>query len=329
MMLMMNSLNSPQNPQMINAVMVKRPELHYYQGYHDILSVLVLTLTDSEELCFAVAERLTLGFLGDCMLRPDFRTLTLVLELLVPLVKAFDPDVGRVLEEAGVHAYVCLPWVITWWSHDSRDLGRCARMYDAFLSAPPVFPIYVAAAMIARARGELLALEERDFATVHTHLARLAAREDLPVEALILDAQRMLRKRPPAALVKASGSPALVEAVRRGEIHALRGLPEWHSQWAEPDWLLLEQRNRHEGRSLRSKQSRARRRRAKQAGARVPTACGELAGYRNGRATGEGTRAALGQVLLGIAAVGAATVAARWLGADELLPLPLRLLNLQ
>lgn len=218
---------TPTQWQMINAMMVKRPELHYYQGYHDILSVLVLVLTDSEELCFAVAERLTLGFLGDCMLRPDFRSLTLLLELLGPLVTAFDPDVGRVLEEAGVHAYVSLPWVITWWSHDSRELGRCARMYDAFLAAPPVFPLYVAAAMIARARTELLAMgpEERDFASVHTFLARLAAREDLPVEALIVDAMRMLRKRPPAALVRASGSPALVEAVRRGEIHALAEPP--------------------------------------------------------------------------------------------------------
>ena len=212
---------------MINAVMVKRPELHYYQGYHDILSVLVLVLTDSEELCFAVAERLTLGFLGDCMLRPDFGSLTLLLELLGPLVKAFDPDVGRVLEKAGVHAFVSLPWIITWWSHDSRDLGRCARMYDAFLAAPPVLPLYVAAAMIARARTELLALGpgERDFASVHTFLARLAAREDLPVEALIVDAMRMLRKRPPDTLVRASGSPALVEAVRRGEIHALSESP--------------------------------------------------------------------------------------------------------
>jgi hypothetical protein len=140
-------------------------------------------------------------------------------------LQAADAEVGRVLEETGVHAYVCLPWVITWWSHDSKDLGRCARMYDAFLAAPPVFPLYVAAAMIARARTELLALEERDFASVHTFLARLAAREDLPVEELIVEARRLLRKRPPKSLVKAGGSPALAEAVRLGEVHALREPP--------------------------------------------------------------------------------------------------------
>lgn len=102
-------------------------------------------------------------------------------------------------------------------------------------------------------------------------------------------------------------------------------LADWHrSKCADPDWLLLERRNKHEGRSLRSKQSRARRRRAKQAGARVPTACGEIARPRKG--TGGAGARALGRVLLGFAAVGVATVAVRWLGVEELLPL--RLLNL-
>ncbi len=312
---------------MINAVMVQHPELHYYQGYHDILSVLVMVITDDESLCFAVAERLTLAFLGDCTLRPDFTSLTLLLELLLPLVKAFDAEAGAVLEDAGVHAYVCLPWVITWWSHDSKDLGRCARMYDAFLAAPPVFPLYVAAAMIARARPELLALEERDFASVHTHLARLAARDDLPVEELIVEARRMLRRRPPHALVRASGSLALVEAVRKGEVNALRPPtpPEWlDGKWAEPDWKLIEARNVQEGRSLRSKQSRARRRRAKMAGARVPrataTASGELEG-RSRKGAGEGQRA-LRRVLVGLGAVGLATAAAvrLWGADDQLLP---------
>lgn len=48
---------------------------------------------------------------------------------------------------------------------------------------------------------------------------------------------------------------------------------------AAPDWYLVDQRRRQEGKSLSSKQSRARRRRAKQAGARVPaTASGEIVG---------------------------------------------------
>lgn len=55
---------------------------------------------------------------------------------------------------------------------------------------------------------------------------------------------------------------------------------EWRRRkTAPPDWCLADQRRRHEGKSLRSKQSRARRRRAKQAGAKVPpTASGEIVG---------------------------------------------------
>lgn len=212
-------------PQVVNAIIVKHPTLSYYQGFHDVISVLVFVFTEDENLLFAVAEQLALSYLGDFMLRSDFHVLTQVLELAFPLIQAFDQQVGRFLQTAGVHPYVCLPWVITWWAHDCHDIDKIARLYDAFLASHPLFPLYLAAAMILHSKDELLSLEDCDFSTVHAFLSRLASREDLPAEELVVRAQAMIKKKPPLALVKASGNKTLREMVRRKEVYALRYPP--------------------------------------------------------------------------------------------------------
>jgi len=77
-------------------MMVKHPDLRYYQGYHDIVSVLVLVLTEDSRLCFAVAERISLTFLRDFM-RENFESLLPVIQLLFPLLRHFDKEVSLAL----------------------------------------------------------------------------------------------------------------------------------------------------------------------------------------------------------------------------------------
>ncbi|GAB5030083.1 tbc domain-containing protein [Nannochloropsis oceanica] len=268
---------------MINALMSKHPTLHYYQGFHDVLSVLVLVMTEDDDLCFAVAERVALYYLGDYTRRPDFSVLTPLLELLLPLVEAADGDVGACLRACGIHAYVCLPWVIAWWAHDCHNLEITARLFDAFLSGPPLFPLYLAAAMILEAKTELFALEDKDFSAVHSFLSRLASRPDLPVETLIARAHRLLLSLPPAKLVRLHGHPFLRDLARKKEVHALN-FPhvEWYKKEAPPDWLLREDRRREEGRSVRCKHTRQRRRQAYLAGVQMPSAAGVVGNEKKG-----------------------------------------------
>ena len=144
---------------MINAAVVKNEgRLQYYQGYHDVLSVLVLTLTDDDKVCFAVAERVTQSLLGDYIWRPDFSVLTHLLELVFCLVQIFDAEVGQFLRASGVSALVALPAIITLFAHDCHDLAKVARLFDAILAtaAQPLFPLYLVAAMILEAKVELL-----------------------------------------------------------------------------------------------------------------------------------------------------------------------------
>ncbi len=255
---------------MINAMLCKHPSLQYFQGFHDVMSCIVLVCTDDDNMCFAIAERVALSFLGDYMQRPDFSVLTQLLELLFPLVHAFDAELGRFLKGCGIHASVCLPWVITWFAHDCRDLDKTARLFDAFLSAPPLFSIYVAAAMVLEAKSELGQLEECDFATVHSFLAQLPSRPDLPVETLIVRANTMMRKLPPAKLVRLHGTPQLQALARKDDVYSLHYPPPWHQTHAPPDWLLVEDRRREQGLTVRNKLTRQRRRIAYSAGVHMP-----------------------------------------------------------
>jgi TBC1 domain family member 20 len=71
----------------------KHPDLHYYQGYHDLVSVLVLVLTEDDLVCFAVAERISLYFARD-FARESFDVLLHLMQLLFPLLRRFDPEVS-------------------------------------------------------------------------------------------------------------------------------------------------------------------------------------------------------------------------------------------
>jgi hypothetical protein len=58
-------------------------------------------------------------------------------------------------------------------------------------------------------------------------------------------------------------------------VHALNFPPlEWYKKETPPDWLLREDRRREEGRSVRCKHTRQRRRQAYLAGVQMPSAAG-------------------------------------------------------
>jgi hypothetical protein len=219
--------------QIINAMVSKHPDLHYYQGYHDVLTVLVLVLTEDERLCFAVAERVSLYFIRDYM-RPSFDALQPLVLLLFPLIRRFDAPLADFLQRSGVQAFVALPWVLTWFAHVISDLDTVARLFDAFLASPPLLPLYLSAAIMMHRRDELLRLE-CDLSTVHLALARLPPH--LPWDELLLQARHMLQALPPVKLAREAGSRELLLLWTKGHITALQCAPGEHKRTChDPAW---------------------------------------------------------------------------------------------
>lgn len=180
---------------MIMRVLMKNPELHYYQGYHDICVTILLVL--GEEVGFLLVDKLSCSNLRRFMDKTMARTADL-LEHIYPLLAHENPELCKFLERAQVGIMFCLSWVITWFGHVLADYDTVVRLFDLFLSSHSWMPVYLSAAIVLHAEKEILALE-CDLAPVHCYLSRLVE-GDLPFEALILRARLLLEQYPPTHL---------------------------------------------------------------------------------------------------------------------------------
>lgn len=181
---------------------------HYYQGLHDVVGVLLHNLDyDTELTAQLVQHAVGQSHFRDAM-RENFSNVTWLLNLLVlPLVEQIDKHVHFALQEVDL-ASLCLPWVITWFTHDVYHPETAARLADAFMAGHPLLPLYFAVALLTHPvlKQELLQHEDYDPASLFVLLKKLphsigsdmASRHDnavnrrVPVQEILEDALSML-----------------------------------------------------------------------------------------------------------------------------------------
>lgn len=132
-----------------NTIRQGNASLHYYQGLHDIAGVLLHNMDYQVDATTQILKRISQSHLRDAM-RENFSNINWFLSVLLPpLVEKVDPYVHYALQVAEVElATICLPWMITWFTHDIHDPETAGRLVDAFLSGHPLLPIYFAVALI-------------------------------------------------------------------------------------------------------------------------------------------------------------------------------------
>ncbi|KXN74121.1 RabGAP/TBC, partial [Conidiobolus coronatus NRRL 28638] len=160
---------------LIKNVLRREPRLNYYQGFHDIASVLLLIL--DSKTAVGCLQNLSIYFLRDYLgstLAPVIRQIGLVLSL----IRAKDPELSRFLNENQVQPYFCLSWLLTWCSHDIPDLTDLARLFDVLLVSNPSLIIYFVCAVNLNRREEILQLDD-DPALIHTYLKQFPEKYDL------------------------------------------------------------------------------------------------------------------------------------------------------
>eukprot|EP01048_Picozoa_sp_COSAG05_P005236 COSAG05_NODE_305_length_11703_cov_15.056705_8_plen_472_part_00 len=158
--------------------------LHYYQGYHDVSSVLLLL--GGERMGAAMLERISLAPLRFA-LAPTMAPTSEVLQLLYPLLRLTHPAAARLLQDEAEIAepIFALSWVLTWFAHDLHDLGQVARVFDLFIAiGHPLTPLYFSAALVEHRMPELLALHDPDFARCHHLLREVPQGKALPLAQL-------------------------------------------------------------------------------------------------------------------------------------------------
>ncbi|KAG8882245.1 hypothetical protein FRB98_003849 [Tulasnella sp. 332] len=161
----------------IVAVLRKRRKLGYFQGYHDIISVLYLTLPDSGQvlspLLVSCSEKISLHRLRDAM-GAGLEPLVGFLRILKRLLRESNPELAQIVESSSPLPYFALSNLLTLFSHDVATLPLIQRIFDFLLCRAPIFVVYLEAAFIISRKNEITRLaEEGEEGMMHSILSQL------------------------------------------------------------------------------------------------------------------------------------------------------------
>lgn len=167
--------------------------LCYFQGYHDIVQVLLLVLGGQKAA--PAVTRLSLLRIRDYML-PSLSPTLKHLQLIPDIIEKADPALRSHL--AGIKPFFALAATLTLYAHDIQEYGDIARLFDFLLAKEPVVSIYLFAAIILSREKELLDIPEDEPEMLHFTLSKLPCPLDL--EGLISRAVQLFDDYPPECL---------------------------------------------------------------------------------------------------------------------------------
>ncbi|OQR80002.1 TBC1 domain family member 20-like [Tropilaelaps mercedesae] len=185
----------------MSRVLIAVPELHYYQGYHDVCVTVLFVVNGNEDATFAIMEHLSRTKLRVFM-EPSINGTIRQLSTLYPLLGAINGSLRRFLEASNCGVVFLLPWCLTWYGHELRHYPTLTRLFDLFLSTEELMPVYLAAAIVLPHQDNLLK-QECSLSSVHCYLGRLIPLLELSrneFENRIIVAKDLLRRVPSKSL---------------------------------------------------------------------------------------------------------------------------------
>ncbi|KAL3478771.1 rab-GTPase-TBC domain-containing protein [Aspergillus californicus] len=177
----------------ITQVLRNYPMLCYFQGYHDIVQVLLLVLGEVQSA--PAVARISLLRIRDYML-PSLSPAVKHLQLLPAIIKTVDDKLYYRL--SGIQPFFALSATLTLYAHDIQEYSDIARLFDFFLAREPAVSIYLFAAIVMSRRKELLEIPLDEPEMLHFTLSKLPSPLDL--EGLISQAVQLFHDYPPESL---------------------------------------------------------------------------------------------------------------------------------
>ena len=174
-------------------VLRRHPFLCYFQGFHDIVQVLLLVLGPSQST--VAVRRLSILRIRDFML-PNISGAISHLHLLPAILYTADPVLSKHLPS---NTFFAISAILTLYAHDIQEYSDIARLFDFLLAREAVTSVYLFAAIVLSRKDELLELdpeEEKDM--LHFKLSKLP--KPLDLEALIAQATALFEAHPPENL---------------------------------------------------------------------------------------------------------------------------------
>ncbi|KAI9816207.1 MAG: hypothetical protein M1827_001808 [Pycnora praestabilis] len=178
---------------LITEVLRRHPLLCYFQGYHDIVQVLLLVL-GVDHAGQAVAH-LSLLRIRDFML-PSLTPALSHLELLPSILYAADPQLCKHLSQT--QPFFALAATLTLYAHDIQEYGDISRLFDFLLAREAVISVYLFAVIVLQRKDELFEIDADEPEMLHSILSKLP--KPLDLEALISKTMSVFEQYPPESL---------------------------------------------------------------------------------------------------------------------------------
>jgi TBC1 domain family member 20 len=179
----------------ILSVLRRHPNLRYFQGYHDIVQVLLLVL--GQDASIPSVRRLSLLRIRDFMVGRDFSAAEPQLKIIPTILYSADRELYTHL--IPTNPFYALQSTLTLYAHSIETYSDIARLFDYFLAQDATAPLYLFAAIIIHRRDELLELDPEEEADIVTFtIQKLPPNLDLDV--LILRATKLKEAHPPERL---------------------------------------------------------------------------------------------------------------------------------
>ncbi|KAF8331478.1 rab-GTPase-TBC domain-containing protein [Cantharellus anzutake] len=161
------------------------PKLSYFQGYHDIVSVFLLTFTNHSRIddndlrkMQTCIDKLSIHRLRDAM-GEGLGPLLGGLRILRRLIRFADPPFSELLERISPLPYFALSNTLTLLSHDVPTLSLIQHVFDYLLARPPIAIIYLEAAIILSRKDDVERLsKDDDEGMLHALLSQLPELSD-------------------------------------------------------------------------------------------------------------------------------------------------------
>lgn len=167
--------------------------LCYFQGFHDIVQVLLLVLGKASAVN-AVAH-LSLLRIRDFML-PSLSPSLAHLKLLPAILYSADPKLCKHLSRT--QPFFALAATLTLYAHEIQEYGEIARLFDFLLAQEAVVSMYLFASIILSRREELFEIPADEPEMLHFTLSKLP--QPLNLELLIREAEELFSQHPPERL---------------------------------------------------------------------------------------------------------------------------------
>ncbi|CAH8586488.1 unnamed protein product [Schistosoma turkestanicum] len=167
---------------LVISILVDNPNLHYYQGFHDICYIFFSVLGEKESRI--LLNKLIPTHFSLFMQKSMDLTLE-YMQLIFALLERVSTSVLNSIESVDLGPDFAIAWIITWFAHVLPNMDDVRRLFDLFLATDPIMLVYVSVAIITISAKEVESTP-LDFALLYQTLARLPKLH--PVEELIHEA---------------------------------------------------------------------------------------------------------------------------------------------